>query len=423
MIISSVIVAFLLHLYQPPTQDESVFRQIYDECYFPLLKFIKNNKSFSVTLNMPLSFLEQMDRYGYIDWINNVKELVISGRVEITGSAAYHPILTKIDQNSVLKQIILNEYSLGYYFGEHKGFEGENSLLVRDLNGFFPPELALNSELIEILDEAGYTWVISEKNGIEDSTNNAIGSHIYTLGNRNIRIVTRDSFLSNLVGFKKNQEANDINEIISKRYKEDDISVIALDAESFGHHNKEGLYLLSQIVDYMHNKGIVIKTVNDLISLFTPKMVKEYKETNWSVVSSDSGKKDLYDLWDCTSNKIHTILWKLLKEFEKDLINVDKFSSSDGYEILPIWINSKLDEIQDKTIRDNVRDSLLLLKSQNSDQFWWSSKKLINEKELFMPGMVFKNILIYKEIIKNRRIAKLENFLLESEVKLKELLI
>ena len=130
-------IGFLFHLYQPIIQEEVTFRKVAGESYLPLVKFLKDKKYLKVTLNTPLSLLEQMDKYGYNEWLSDVKTLVESGRVELVGSGAYHPLLTKIPVDIAERQVILNEFGLGYYFGRRTGFEGESAVLVKNLNGFF----------------------------------------------------------------------------------------------------------------------------------------------------------------------------------------------------------------------------------------------------------------------------------------------
>ena len=144
--------AFLLHIYQPPTQHEDVLKNIATSCYIPLLRTIKN-KRIPITLNIPLSLLEQMDRYGYKEWLADLKTLVEAEKVELVGSGAYHPLFSKIPTDFAEKQIILNEYALGYYFGKRGGFDGDPSIMIPNLEGFFSPELAVSMDVLKIIDD------------------------------------------------------------------------------------------------------------------------------------------------------------------------------------------------------------------------------------------------------------------------------
>ena len=195
-IISSVKLGLLLHLYQPLTQESGVFNDIASSCYLPLLKLIKNQKDFKVTLNVPLSLLQQMEYYGFSLWIDSLKELVDAGKVEITGSAAYHPLLTKIPVEYAEKQIILNEYGLGYYLGRKTGFEGEPSVMIRNLNGFFPPEMAIDESVLNILDDLGYKWVVVDESALAGDN---YRNRVIALKDRNIKLVVRDREMSNIL--------------------------------------------------------------------------------------------------------------------------------------------------------------------------------------------------------------------------------
>lgn len=80
-----------------------------------------------------------MDKYGYYEWIDDVKNLYDNERVELVGSGAYHPLLTQLPIELMEDQIILNEKGLGYYFGSRKDFEGSPAIMLKDVKGFFPP--------------------------------------------------------------------------------------------------------------------------------------------------------------------------------------------------------------------------------------------------------------------------------------------
>jgi predicted glycosyl hydrolase (DUF1957 family) len=208
-------------LYQPVTQERGFFNAIYSSCYYPLLKLIKNKKDFRVTLNTPLSLLQQMDAYGHSDWIELLKDLVSNEKIELMGSAAYHPLLTKIPQQIAEEEIILNEYGLGYYLGRRSGFEGEPSILIKDLNGFFPPELAVNQNLITSLCSLGYKWVIADELAVPK------GPGIYELKEENIKLVIRSRDLSNAISFKRDSDISEIKGMLNGD------KVIVLDGETW----------------------------------------------------------------------------------------------------------------------------------------------------------------------------------------------
>src|SRR3989344_4396046 len=101
-----MLIAFLLHAYQPPQQNASVFSDIAKQCYLPLVKLAKARKDFNFTLNIPLSTLEWFEKEKMEPFFYDVKSLYEAGRVEFTGSGAYHQILTKISAEEACRQIV-----------------------------------------------------------------------------------------------------------------------------------------------------------------------------------------------------------------------------------------------------------------------------------------------------------------------------
>lgn len=389
--------AFLLHLYQPPTQDEEVFRQITSECYIPLIKLIKEKKNASFTLNIPLSTMEQMDRYGYEGWINDVKELVETEQVELTGCAAYHPLLTKIPTDLVYKQIILNEYGLGYYFGAHQGFEGEPSILIRDLLGFFPPELAINMDVLKVVDDLGYEWVIADKPAVKeyfDATNDRSG--LFTINTINPILIVRDTNFSNLLSFKRDSDIDNVISYINKYFYDNNPNVFVLDAEVFGHHNKDGIYLLEQIIDNLEEKEIKIMTISNIIKEKNTQNIVEIRESTWG--ESIDEESLVYPYWHDEKIEIHNILWNLQEEIIKHYMKKTYKKDYEGLENIPFWKKETLNEIKEKKLRKEIESEVLVNKSLQSDQFWWASNKKVFDKVLFSPKMVKKALDLYGQI-------------------------
>ena len=157
-------VGLLINLYQPSTRDESQVQQFVQSCCLPLIKLLKKNKKIKIFICIPLSTLELLDKFGYEGVILDLKNLYESDKIQLTSTTAYYSLLTDLPEEMIQKQIILNEYGLGYYFGAKQGFEGEASIMIRDLNTFFPPEFETNEEIDKIIIELGYKEIFSEKN-------------------------------------------------------------------------------------------------------------------------------------------------------------------------------------------------------------------------------------------------------------------
>lgn len=383
--------AFLLHLYQPPTQTEAAFKIIAHDCYVPLIKLIKSKSNCKFTLNVPLSLLEQFEKYGYTDVISQIKELVESDRVELVGSAAYHPLLTKIPETFAYKQIVLNEYGLGYYFGQRHGFEGEISMMVKDIRGFFPPELAMDKKVLEVLDDLNYEWVVVDESSIPEGSRSS--SSVYVVEGINTKILSRDSKLSNLIAFKRDDIVEDIGSyILQLKESNKEIVVVALDGEVFGHHSKEGLYLLDAIIDSVASLGANLVTISEALEEQQPTLLPNIVDSTWS----DGG--EAYALWADPKNVMHRKLWNLLNLVIKDFSTKIAPKSEEGFENIATWKQVELDKISDSKLKEFVELELQVFKSMHSDQFWWASNATVCDKVLYSPTMVKNALAMYKRV-------------------------
>ena len=379
--------AFLLHLYQPPTQTEAAFKVIAHDCYVPLIKLIKSKSNCKFTLNTPLSLLEQLEKYGYSNVINQIKELVEADRVELVGSAAYHPLLTKIPEDFVYKQIVLNEYGLGYYFGQRQGFEGEISMMVKDIRGFFPPELAINKKVLEVLDDLNYEWVV-----VDEYSTPAV-SGLFTIDGIKTYILYRDSKLSNLISFKRDDNVEDIGSyILQLRESNKETVTVVLDEEVFGHHSKEGLYLLEAIIDSVASLGVNLVTVSEALDGHESILLPNIVDSTWS------GSKGAYLLWADPKNVIHKELWDLSNLVVKEFATKIAPKSEEGFENIPTWKEKELDKISDVKLKEFVALELLILKSMHNDQFKCASNATVCDKTLYSPTMVKSALDTYKKI-------------------------
>lgn len=268
-IINAVKISFLLDLYQPFPQEEHVFRKVTEECYIPLLKFLKIHKGLNFTLNTPLSLLEQMDKYGYSDWLRTLKELYTAEEIDVIGSAAYHPFLTTIPQELVEEQIVLNEYGVGYYLGSHKDFEGNPAIQIRNMRGFLSPEGDINDKLIGVLDDFGYEWVVVPSDKSAD--------HPYILKDYKPLIICQNDSSEDLIAsvsdVHKEEFAIQIDKIVNKTYP-----CIFLSNEFLSKAPMGKVHALKEFIDLLDSLGVSYFKLNDLITLKGPEVVNDISD-------------------------------------------------------------------------------------------------------------------------------------------------
>jgi hypothetical protein len=316
-----------------------------------------------------------MEKYAYNTWISDLKSLVVSERVELVGSAAYHPLLTKVTSSIAESQIILNEYSLGYFLGLHQGFEGEPGVMLKNLKGFFPPELAVNREVASTISGLGYEWIIADEHSIGETRKSVQYPFMYkfTITDLPIMLLVRDKSLSDMFAFKRDAHIEDIQDYlqnISSASRQEYVGIIALDAETFGHHNPNGLHVISYFLDYLDANLVSVMSLSSLSAYMSPVNVEDVSESTWGQSFEDADKGIIYPLWVDNSSLINKNLLILNDLLQKILdsstsISFDTLSSVGNFSnILNSLKNDK---------------SVDLHKCLSSDVLWWSSNGKINE--------------------------------------------
>ena len=139
----------LLHIYQPPTQDIDVLRNINHDCYLPLFNVIDSIDNAKFCLNINGILIELLNEFGMVDTIDLLKNLVSENKIQILGTAKYHPILPLIPKKEVSHQIRLNEEINRKEFGN-----------IWERQGFFPPEMAISTKIVKSVRDFGYKWII-----------------------------------------------------------------------------------------------------------------------------------------------------------------------------------------------------------------------------------------------------------------------
>lgn len=379
-------VALVLHIYQPPVQEESIVRQIASECYLPLVKIIKSRRNHKFTLNIPLSLLELMDRFGYKDWISDIRCLYESDRIELTGTGAYHPLLTKIPRELVEEQISLNEYGLGYYLGSRQGFEGEPSIMIKNIQGFFPPELAVNNKLVDTLSDFGYRWFLAEKTALPKDSGS--DDSIFGIKGKAISVVFRDRDLSNLISFKRDLVMDDVSTYLRSKIEGNHPLVVALDGEYFGHHYKDGIEILENFLDELEKLGIGLSSVSEIAEEFEHHEIEGIVESGWGASDEEFAEGQVYPFWVNKKNKIQVKLWELQELITDKYLEKPININNSEFHTIAIWKESEVKNIQDTEEQSSILKYILIHKYLHSDKFWWSSKKEILGKLLYHPGLV-----------------------------------
>lgn len=415
--------ALVLHLYQPPLQNEGVLRQIASQCYLPLIKLIKSTRNHKFVLNIPLSLFELMDKYGYKDWIQDIKSLHESEKIELTGTAAYHGLLTKIDPELAEEQIILNEYGAGYYTGSHRGFEGEASIMVKNIDGFFAPEMAVNNDLVDMLKDLGYRYLLVDETAIptDFKSNN---KYIYKYNNSDFFIVCRNRTISNLISFKRDVAVFDIQKTILEALSASESLVLALDGEQFGHHFSDGIYLLEEILAFLSSQQVYLSSINEILEEHDYSHLNSIVESTWGASDLNMTTGDIYPYWIDPKNKLQNELWKL-EELLGSYLKKISFPIYDNDTVsLAVWDQNTISTLLKEGDRDKITLYVMTHKYFHSDKYWWVSGKTVapSDKKLLDYGYVEKVIEFVRSLESFIDDDKVKQEIVKKTTRIKELL-
>ena len=101
-----------MHLYQPANASVHTIKEATKLSYWRLVRALEENPKIKFTLNITGCLLLRWDELGFSDLIKRINNLIKKGQIELTGSAAYHPILPLIPSEEIKRQIEENEFIL-----------------------------------------------------------------------------------------------------------------------------------------------------------------------------------------------------------------------------------------------------------------------------------------------------------------------
>ncbi|HUW91044.1 MAG TPA: hypothetical protein VMV43_11085 [Candidatus Nanopelagicaceae bacterium] len=306
----------LLHMYQPTFQDSRVLRQIDKECYKPLLRMLDEHDNVKISFNINAVLIEMLNEFDLCDTIEILQNLESSNKIEITGTAKFHPILPLIPQKESEHQIKINEEII------------KNNFKHWERGGFFPPEMSISSQVAKYIRELGYKWVIMS--GIACPVDWPT-DQIYTSPN-GLMLFFRDDILSNKIAFNNITAKEFVEEIKGKvkqnkeQKQKDKFIITAMDSETFGHHIKkfERIFLSKALELINDQKEIKMEFISDLSKFFPINKEKIIpKDSSWSTTYDDIKANIPYPLWDHPDNRVHTLYWKIVRSLNNlmNLIN------------------------------------------------------------------------------------------------------
>jgi alpha-amylase/alpha-mannosidase (GH57 family) len=349
--------AFLFHLYQPPTQLGWVVDKIVEDCYLPLTDLLNSRLNPRFNININYSLTELLVSLGHEKVLRNLSSAASAGKVEFTESGAYHPIFPLIPEDEVVRQLELNHTKNKAVFGE-----------CYDPKGIFPPEMCYNSRAARITREMGYKWIITDDLPFSYYNKNVPSSHIIDVDGTGVFL--RSNRWSNELSFntwKGNDFISEIRSVLDGWFGDKDgYLVIAMDGETFGHHHhyyheKFIHAMLSSLAD--DPRDIKLVTLSEIFEKF-PKKPSFVPPSTWSASMEDLYSDDPYPLWRSKFNPIQHNQWQLT------------------YHILRL-----VRTVEDAELRS------LMDRALYSCQYWWASSWHFDPSQIYRGSFLLLDTL------------------------------
>lgn len=350
-------VALFFHIYQPPTQFPEITRQISQSSYERFTEALENSAHGKLTLNLAASLTKQLVKLGRGHLLEQWTNLVKEEKLELTGTAAYHPLLTKLPVEQVRRQVKLNER-----------INRENLLWYKP-RGFFPPEMVYDRQLAEIIEELGYEWVLLDESAHPLASVQAdpqvvrdklgLGKRIYQLPRSSVKVFFREREISLKVAFSEGLSVQEFKQLLSLGFGEEDYVILAMDGETFGHHHRDNLEFLSEL---MQAEAVELVTVSELLGQYPTAQIEPLTSTWGITLEEGENQSRTFPRWDNPANPVHKLQWQLF-----DLA-------------MELGANSDAQELLDQAV--------------HSDQFWWAG-----HNPCWHPGMVKRGAQMLKQVV------------------------
>ncbi|MFH0829486.1 MAG: UvrB/UvrC motif-containing protein [Candidatus Kerfeldbacteria bacterium] len=333
-------------------------KRVTDEAYRPILRGMLEHKHSRTTMNISSILVELWEQNGALDVIELVKQLLKNGQIELTGSAKYHPLLPRLPDDEIIRQITLNTETLRKYFGD-----------LYNPRGFFPPEMGVSDHLARIVAKEGFEWIIMDELSFSRTVGTIDHGKTYVLeGAPELELYFRERRMSYKILSGQLGTGNLLVDSLADRLKKHEYLLTAMDGETFGHHRPGMEHLLFEIYE---SKAIKTALISDLSREFPETVAIPLLPSTWALMEKDLERNVPFARWDDHGNVIHEMQWRLT-----DLAIRTMHASKPG-----------------SLHYDKAR--ALLDRALHSDQFWWASAKPWWSLEMIERGaMELRDVVI-----------------------------
>ncbi len=276
-----------LHLYQPANLEADLIREAVVKSYRRLIQLLEKKSNLKMTMNISACLIERLEEEGYLDLINRLKVLVASQRLELVGSAAFHGFLPNLPEEEIVWQIEYQEKVLKKYFD------------LKNIKGFFIPEMAYHPKVAKIVAQKKYQWLILDE---ISATQKVDFDYIYKDKDSGLKVIFRQREYSNAY-------PPDKMKILRKQKDLPKAIITAVDGELYGLRHLDPQAQLERIVFWSSLKTITISEYIDLNNE-TLQDIK-LRKSSWESTEQELLDNNPYILWNDSKNKIQQGIWQL----------------------------------------------------------------------------------------------------------------
>lgn len=354
-------IGFATHWYQPPIQRPEVIQQVVEECYLPIIKASEKSQLF-LSIDMAQSLGEKLPQ----ELMQTLCPHYTHGLVEFINTLAYHYFLPLMPQPVVARQLHINNAFYQKSFG------------VKNVSGLFPPELGVSPAIYRMAHNLNYSWLIADD---ELFRLGRIGLPEYERVPKNwiplidgCGVLLRSRLWSNIISTMKYPDERKVtsgNQLFQEllrgqeqwreacRNQGDSYIIIALDAETFGHHHKgaiENIFIPFFEEANKNQKRCSVVPLNTIFKNFSKITVHRniMASGSWSTSKEDINRGIFFPLWNSPDNQYHRA-WNRFKnevfrqiEFPNSNPELQKLLDTAFYSCSPWWATK--DNPKDKKI-------------------------------------------------------------------------
>jgi alpha-amylase len=256
--------------YDDDTSNERIIKKVAEKSYLPtnakLLKLIKENPGFKISLSITGTVIEQMERWSK-ESLDSFKELAATGQVEILAETYHHTLAYFYSMNEFEMQVEMHKRKIAEVFGQYPKV-------------FRNTELSYNNDIAKWADQAGYKGILAE--GWDPILQWRSPNFVYQpAGTENIRLLLKNYKLSDDIAFRFGDQnwsewpltADKFMHWLSEEHNATNFNLF-MDYETFGEHqwHETGILEFLEHIpkEWLKTEGHSFMTVSEAVDNFEP---------------------------------------------------------------------------------------------------------------------------------------------------------